>query len=385
VKARLIADRRLDDSVVGLLRTEHSPVPVILAAVIVFAAFSAASPSVYPTGPNIQAMAFALPEVGILALAVMLSMVIAGIDLSVVGTANLASVAMGELYAHGGAGLHSGGWGSVALGVAVALGTGAACGMLNGLVIGLVGISDILATLATGYLFGGLALAWTGGNVLSQLPADLGDLGTATVVGIPVIFLVYLAAGAIIAILLNRTRFGLSAILVGSNVTAARLSGIRRPRIVMGTYVAAGMLAALAGVIFTARTADVTAAYGASYLLLAVVIAVLGGVDPDGGFGTVLGVIAAAAVLQMLQSGFDVIRANQFLYQAVQGLILIVVLAVNVRARGRFGRPGRAAAFSGEASSPPDPAAPGPPQPEATGVLGEGNILAASETTHRDD
>ena len=382
MKARLIADRRLGDAVAGLLRTEHSPVPVILAAVIVFGAFSAASPSVYPTGANIQAMAFALPEVGILALAVMLSMVIAGIDLSVVGTANLASVAMGELYAHGGSGLLPGGWGSVALGAAVALGAGAACGVVNGLVIGLVGISDILATLATGYIFGGLALAWTGGNVLSQLPPDLGDLGTATVAGVPVVFLVYLVAGAIVAILLNRSRFGLSAVLVGSNVTAARLSGIRRPRIVMGTYVAAGMLAALAGVIFTARTADVTAAYGASYLLLAVVIAVLGGVDPNGGFGTVLGVIAAAAVLQMLQSGFDVLRANQFLYQAVQGLILIVVLAVNVRARSWFGRLGRTAAFPGEASSPSDPAAPGSAQPEATGLPGEDNILAASETTH---
>jgi hypothetical protein len=95
----------------------------------------------------------------------------------------------------------------------------------------------------------------------------------------------------------------------------------------------------------------------------------------------VLGVVVAAAVLQMLQTGFDVLRVNQFLYQAVQGLILIAVLAVNVRARGWLLRPARPTALaSGQDGVPPDGLVPG----EAA-AHGAGNILAASEITHRDD
>jgi simple sugar transport system permease protein len=348
---QLLRDRRLGNTVAGLLRAEHSPVPLACVALLVFGVFSIAKPSVFPSASDIQAMAFALPEVGLLALAVMLSMVIAGIDLSVVGTANLAAVAMGEFYAHGW--LTGAGWVPVALGALVALGAGAACGVLNGLVIGLIGVSDILATLATGYIFGGLALAWTGGDVLSRLPGGLGDLGIATVAEVPVIFAVFVVAAVLVAVLLNRSRFGLRAMLTGSNVTAARLSGIRRPRVILGTYVTTGVLAGLAGIIFTARTADVTATYGSSYLLLAVVIAVLGGVDPNGGSGTVLGVVLGAAVLQMLQTGFDVVNFNQFLYQAVQGLILIAVLAINVRARFWPAGADRPAAPAGNDSAVP--------------------------------
>ena len=344
--ATLRNTRQLGHSAINLLRTEHSPAPLALFAVAVFVIFAIANPSVFPTAADIQSMAFALPEVGLLALAIMLSMVVGGIDLSIVGIANLAAVVMGELYGHMGVGMLSGGgWGVVVLGALVALATGAVCGAVNGLLIGRVGITDILTTLATGYLFGGLALALTGGKVLSAVPRDLGSLGIDAIAGVPVIFVVFLIASVLVAGLLNRSRFGLRAMLVGSNVTAARLSGIRRPRVVLMTYVTCGVLSALAGVIFTSRTVDVTATYGSSYVLLAVVIAVLGGVDPNGGFGTVAGVVLGAAILQMVQTGFDVLHLNQFFYQAVQGVILIAVLAIRIRARssrvgaGRRSRP----------------------------------------------
>ncbi len=357
---------KLADAAVDLLRAEHSPLPLVLVAIAVFAAFSVAAPSIFPAVTDIQAMGFALPEVGLLGLAVMLSMVIAGIDLSIVGVANLAAVAMGELYTH--TGLASGGWGAVLVGVVAALAVGAGCGVLNGLVIAWLGITDILATLATGYLFGGLALAWTGGAPITQLPFDLVGLGIKSVGGFPVIFIVFLVVAALVGLLLNRTRFGLRTVLLGSNVVAARMSGIRRPRVVLSTYVLTGMLAALAGVIFTARTAGVTSTYGASYLLLAVVIAVLAGVDPNGGFGTALGVVLAAAILQMVETGFTDLRFNQFLYQAAQGLILIAVLAINVMVRSQ--RKERAVPPPPGAAGTGGAALLGAPSPSAQAELG---------------
>lgn len=353
---RLRRASKVADRTVELLRAERSPLPLLLVAVVVFVVFALAQPSVFPTVTTIQSIGLALPEVGLLGLAVMLSMVIAGIDLSIVGIANLAAVTMGEIYAH--SSLGSGGWGAVLVGAVTALAVGAGCGVVNGLVIGRLGITDILATLATGYLFGGLALAWTGGNPLSRLPADLTTLGIKSVGGFPIIFLVFLVAAAIVGLLLNLTRFGLRALLLGSNVLAARMSGVRQPRVVLSTYAVSGTLAALAGVIFTARTAAVTSTYGASYLLLAVVIAVLAGVDPNGGFGTALGVVLAAVILQMVQTGFTDLNFSQFLYQAAQGIILIGVLAINVRVRAQRrerGSPGRRARVSRAASGPDAP------------------------------
>ena len=344
---------------VSQLRAERSPAALTLTAIAVFVIFTIAEPSVFPSGADIQSMAFALPEVGLLALAIMLSMVVGGIDLSIVGIANLAAVVMGEFYAHlDPASVSGGGWGLVVIGALLALATGALCGAINGLLIGLVGITDILTTLALGYVFGGLALAWTGGAVLSKVPTQLGSLGIDTIGGIPLIFVVFVIAAVVVAGLLNRSRFGLRAILIGSNVTAARLSGIRRPRVILTTYVTSGVLSALAGVIFTARTVDVTATYGSSYVLLAVVIAVLGGVNPNGGFGTVAGVVLGAAILQMVQTGFDVLQLNQFLYQAVQGVILIAVLAINIRLRSsRRGIGKRPAPGGGGLTAPLEPMA----------------------------
>lgn len=364
---RLRRASKVADRTVELLRAERSPLPLVVVAVVVFIVFAVANPSIFPTVTTIQSMGLALPEVGLLGLAVMLSMVIAGIDLSIVGIANLAAVTMGEIYAH--SSLGNGGWGAVLVGAVIALIVGAGCGVVNGLVIGRLGITDILATLATGYLFGGLALAWTGGNPLSRLPADLTTLGIRSVGGFPIIFLVFLVAAALVGLLLNLTRFGLRALLLGSNVVAARMSGIRQPRVVLSTYAVSGTLAALAGVIFTARTAAVTSTYGASYLLLAVVIAVLAGVDPNGGFGTALGVVLAAVILQMVETGFTDLNFSQFLYQAAQGLILIGVLAINVKVRAQRrerGRPGVRARAGRAASGPAAPSqAPDSGQPPA--------------------
>lgn len=328
--------RRLNQAgtfLVRLLRAERSPVPLLLVAIATFGLFSALSPKIFPITTNIQAMGFQLPEVGLLGLAVSLSMITAGIDLSVVGIANLAAVTMGEVYKAIGPSSAKGGWGMVLLGAAVALAVGVVCGAVNGLLIGRLGITAILVTLSTGYLFGGLALAWTGGTALEQLPGDLLNLGTQTIAAVPLVLIIFVAAAAVVAVLLNWTRFGLRLVLVGANATAARMSGVRQSRSLMGTYVVSGLLAAVAGIVFTARTASVTSTYGSSYVLLAVVIAVLAGVDPSGGFGTVSGVVLATVILQMVQSGFTDLRFSQFFYQVAQGVILIGVLAVNVSAR----------------------------------------------------
>lgn len=317
------------------LRSEHGPGPVVVATIAVFVIFSLAASKTFPTSANMTSIGFQLPETALLGLGVMLSMVVAGIDLSVVSIADLAGVAMVEYYKS--QGIADGGhytFGVVAVGILIALAIGALCGLINGFLIGKLGITAILATLATMELFGGFALAWTGGNAQLTVPSQILDLGNGSPLGIPIVAIVFVICAIIVAILLNGSRFGIRAILVGANPRAAKLSGIRELHVQLGVYATSGILASIAGIIFVGRTASATPDYGGSYILLAVVIAVLAGVDPNGGFGTVIGVTLAAFILAMIQSGFVALHYNQFLYEAAQGAILIIVLAVNSLARG---------------------------------------------------
>jgi len=332
---------------VATLRREHSPAPIVIVTVLVFVLFSALAPDRFPTAANMTSIGFQVPETALLGLGVMLSMVVAGIDLSVVAVADLSSVAMVQYFAYVNA-TQPGNDGPlvIATGILIALLVGAACGAINGLIIGKLRVTAILATLATMELFGGLAIAWTGGNTLPDVPDAILNIGILTPAGIPLPAIILIGCALLVALLLNGSRFGIRAILVGANPNAATLSGIREPRVQLGIYVASGLLAAVAGIIFVGRTAGATPDYGAgSYVLLAVVIAVLAGVDPLGGFGTVIGVLLAALVLNMVQAGFVALHFNQFLYEAAQGGILIVVLAAgsvaqgNIRWLGRLIRP----------------------------------------------
>jgi simple sugar transport system permease protein len=320
------------------LRREHSLAPILSVTVLVFLLFTVLAPDSFPTSANMTSIGFQVPETALLGMGVMLSMVVAGIDLSVVAIADLSSVAMVQYFAFAGA-TQPGNDGPlvIATGIVIALAVGAVCGAINGLIIGKLRVTAILATLATMELFGGLAIGWTGGNTLPDVPAPILEIGNLSPGGIPLPAIILLGCALLVALLLNGSRFGIRAILVGANPRAATLSGIREPRVQLGIYIASGLLAAVAGIIFVGRTAGATPNYGAgSYVLLAVVIAVLAGVDPVGGFGTVLGVLFAAFVLNMIQAGFVALHLNQFLYETAQGAILIMVLIAGAIAQGKI-------------------------------------------------
>jgi simple sugar transport system permease protein len=140
---------------------------------------------------------------------------------------------------------------------------------------------------------------------------------------------ILLVAAVGVAIYINRTGLGMQSVLVGANETAANYSAIGVKKVLYMTYTLSGGLSALAGLIIASRSASANPDYGASYVLLAIVIVVLGGVNPYGGFGTVTGVILATVVLQMVASGFNALRFSQFFYQLAQGFVLIAVMVLN--------------------------------------------------------
>jgi len=324
----MTALRRLDFS---RLLHDRSLTRLAVLVIALVVGFSLANPN-FLTVLNFQSMGFQVAEIGILSLAILLSMLTGGIDLSIVSVASICAITTAKMFSATGAADATGSRGMllVVFSCAVGLAAGTSCGVLNGLLITRVGITPILATLGTLQLLNGIAIIWTGGAALYGFPDSFLNIGSFYVgrVPIPVIVLIVAALGT--AVFVNRTSMGLRLRLVGANPTAATYSGLNNDRVLMSTYVGSALLASVAGIVISARSASANADYGASYVLLAIVIVVLGGVNPMGGYGTVLGVILAAFALQSVASGLNMLGMNQFLYNVAQGVILIGAMSVNV-------------------------------------------------------
>lgn len=292
-------------------------------AVGVWALLSLTTPG-FSSSLNFQSIGFQVAEVGLFSIAIALSMLTSGIDLSVVSTANLSALVTAQVFVTTGAA--GGGVGGLVVGVAAGLATGAVCGLVNGLVITRLNVSPILATLATMQLFNGIAVGWTNGESVYGMPASFLSLGSGTVLGVPTPFVVFVAVAAVLAVVTARSGFGFRVRMLGANPVAARFAGIPNARVLIRTYVLCGLIAAVAGMVLSARTASASPDYGQSYVLLAIVVAVLGGTDPDGGRAPVVGVVLAALTLQMVASGFNLAGLSQFTYQIAQGVILVAVM-----------------------------------------------------------
>lgn len=323
-----------------LLLVERSLVRLVIFALVVLVFFSLAANSFF-TVINFQSMSFQVAEVGLLSLAIMLAMLTGGIDLSVVSIAAVAALVAAQLFKAVGAESAVGGLAIMeTVGfIAVGLLAGLACGVLNGLLITRLRITPILATLGTMQLLNGIAIIWTGGQAIYGMPEAFLNVGSGNVAQVPIPVLILLGAALLTAVFINRTGMGLRLKLVGANAVAARYSGLNNDRVLMMTYAASALLASAAGIVIAARSASANADYGASYVLLAIVIVMLGGVNPNGGYATVTGVVLSAFTLQMVSSGFNQIGWNAFTYQIAQGVILIGVIGLSAlspqqRARG---------------------------------------------------
>jgi simple sugar transport system permease protein len=277
---------------------------------------------------NIQSMAFQLPELGILALAMMITMLTSGINLSIISSANLAGIVMAQIMvtmspADGGSAL-----GVVLLALLAGLVVSALIGLLNGWLIAYLEISPILATLGTMIMVSGLAIVLTKGYVISGLPKEMLFIGNGMILGIPAPLLVFLGCAALLALVLNKTPLGERIYLFGSNPTATFYSGVNNKAVLMRVYLISGVLAGVAAMVMIARFNSAKADYGESYLLLTVLASVLGGVSAAGGFGRVSGLLVALVILQIIASGLNLFGVSAFLTVALWGMILIFVMVV---------------------------------------------------------
>lgn len=308
---------------------------LLIACVAIFVVMSILKPDVFPTPENFLSMGSQFPEIGILALGIMITMLTGGIDLSVVSVANmsgvLAALAIRALIPA------DAGPGQVALGllvaVTVAFLTGTLAGLVNGLLVAYVNLTPILATLGTMTLYTGLTVAMTRGNAVFA-ENRLVFIGNTNVFGfIPIPLIIFAGVVTVFAVILNRTPFGLKVYMIGSNIKAARFSGINVRQTLLTAYMLSGLLSAVVAIIFLGRNNSAKWDFAPSYVLQAIVVAVLAGVNPSGGSGRVIGIVLAILALQFISTGMNMllftISGGQFFKEFAWGALLLTIMVAN--------------------------------------------------------
>ncbi|HHU63117.1 MAG TPA: ABC transporter permease [Clostridiales bacterium] len=325
-----------------LLQSEDVNVLILtITFVAVLVVLSIVLGGTFLSAANFQSMGFQIPEFGLLSLAMSLCMLAGGIDLSIVGNANLSSVlAAYTLLALS----ENGGNPIIAIIVAIVVGlvVGVGCGLLNGLLIAKVSILPILATLSTMILYDGIAMALTDGKTVLGFPLEFSKMAIAKAGGIPGVFIVFVVVAIIISLVLTRTFFGKNIYLYGANKTVSLFSGIRVNSLILKTYAISGLFAGIAGLMLMARVNSAKVGYGDTYLLQTMLVSILGGVSPTGGKGKVLGVFLGILVLQMLQSGFTLLGVEPYFRNFIWGVVLIGVMIANFyieRSKKKIKRP----------------------------------------------
>ncbi|WP_441774268.1 ABC transporter permease [Labrys sp. KB_33_2] len=298
-----------------------------LLALLVFVClvFGVSSPS-FLSGTTFTSIAFQLPELGLLTLAMLMPIISNGFNLSVTFTANLSGLAMAAVL-HAFGGVDAGPF-AIALGILAALATGAAIGWLMGLIIATTGAHPILVSLSMMIFVRGLGEFLTRGGDISGMPDAVQAIGQGTLLGIPAPVFVFVAAVLIWYVVMSRTRLGFATRMIGSNLEATRYSGISTHRSLTLIYTLSGLMCGLAGIVMLSRFNSVRVGHGEAYLLITVLGCFLGGVSPNGGFGRVLPVAISLVILQVIASGLNSLGANQHLATALWGGFLLLVMVV---------------------------------------------------------
>ena len=300
---------------------------VLIVGCVIF--FTAMKPSFFSPG-NFSSIARQIPEIGLFTLAMMIPMMVGGIDLSVIASANLGSILM-TMYMN--SHIEKGGENVPAVIVSILI-CAAVCifvGFLNGLIVAVFRIPAMLVTLGMQMVTTGIALGITRGGTLSGYPESFTGIGNNAFLGIPNQFILFVIAAAALLVIMQKTSFGIKLRMYGSNAVATKFSGIDDISLLIRTHMLSGVYVAIAAVVMTSRLTSASAGAGANYLMRAILIAVLGGVDPNGGKGRVWGIIWALILFQCLATGLNLLRVNSYIVIALYGVILLLSVFVRTR------------------------------------------------------
>jgi ribose transport system permease protein len=300
---------------------------IVVAFIALFITLSIAS-DVFLTKDNLINLAFQAAPVGIMACGGALVFIAGGFDLSVGAIASFAAVIAGKAYV--GAGIPV--WPALILGALTGLGFGIG----NGLLVTVARVNAFIATLATSIIIYGIAIAVTGGFLISIDAESWATLGLGTVWSINYPIFVWAGFAIVCGFLLSRTTFGRYVYAAGGNAEAARLSGVRVGVVRTATFAISGLSGGIAGVILASEVGTAQADSGnAANTFDAITAVVLGGVSILGGEGAIWRAVLGAFFLQMIGNGFNLLNVKPEYENVFKGAILVLAVSLDAWARRR--------------------------------------------------
>ena len=260
--------------------------------------------------------------IAIVAIGMTFVILTSGIDLSVGSVMALSgALAAGMMARHG-------------LGIVpalfLALLIGAACGAVNGLLIVRRGIPPFVATLATLTIGRGLTLVYTEGRPIASLSKTFTALGNSRVLGLPVPVIVLAVLAVIAWVVLRHSRFGLHIYATGGNEETTRLAGISPARIKFAVYVISGVMAAIGGVLLTARLSSAQPNAASGWELDAIAAPVLGGVSLFGGVGGVGSAVIGALIISVLSNGLNLMGISSYYQAVIKGVVFVLAVLLDL-------------------------------------------------------
>ncbi|WP_028938119.1 ABC transporter permease [Pseudonocardia spinosispora] len=281
--------------------------------VVVFIAFFIATPN-FLTVDNISDLLVSAAILLVLAMGQQLVVTVAGIDLSVGSNLPWAAAVLGFSYSHG--------WG-LPLSMLAAVLAGLVVGVVNGVLVSKLNMTDFIVTLGSLSVVSGMTLLLTSGNTVPVTSKFLQGLALDGIGPIRWFWVVALVAALVVGFLLFRTRTGTYLLATGGNMDAARESGINVSRIRLLAYACSGLACGVASVLFVARTGGADPSLQTDLLLSSIAAVVLGGSSLFGGRASVLGSVAGAVLLQSLINGFTLVGISQYYQPIAVGAVVL--------------------------------------------------------------
>jgi ribose transport system permease protein len=302
---------------------------ILVALIVVFSLLSFSEFFAVANGRNIATDAAVLL---VLAVGSTYVIITAGIDLSLGSVLVFSGVVSAKLMNEVG----GNNWGVILIGLAAALASGLAWGLLNGTLIAKAKIPAFIVTLGTLGMSLGAAYLITGGVDEREVPFKLiADVGIGRIAGIPYLVLIALAVAIVLGIILAQTRFGRYTYAIGSNEEAVRRAGVNVDRHLIKIYSLAGLLSGLAGFMNLARFGTTTIGGHATDNLNAIAAVVIGGTSLFGGIGSILGTVFGVFIPAVLQNGFVIVGVQAFWQQVAVGAVLILAVYLDQLRRSR--------------------------------------------------
>ena len=222
------------------------------------------------------------------------------------------------------------------LSVIICIAAGAIAGAFNGVMVTIVGIPPFIATLATYYLYRGIALGITKGSPISGIPKNFLVVGQGKLFGVSYTIYFIIILFIVANFILTKTRYGRYTLANGGNEESARLAGINIKLIKFSTYLFIGLLVSIASLFFTARFASVQVNVGTGFELRVIAACIIGGVSLFGGSGTIIGTFIGSMFMVVLDNAMTMARISGYWKMAALGIIIIIAIIIDLGRKGEL-------------------------------------------------